>query len=572
MARAKANEALRSKAKPNAVDELTRGIATLRELSVQIDDLSRDGFPYREAVRARTELSFRETIRRLFGEKSPEYQTHKNHKLKVGTRAESAQSTALLKECIAALEIQKAELLGLKPEEVIAVVATEPDRPSLTVVRSVTPPESTTTPTAVNPTPPAAVSVPPSPATATLASAAIDPPPSSPAPHFAAAPMVATPTSIQATETVPPPLRDTSAARPIHPAPSVSLASGEAASAPPLSSTVPPIAPPPTATGMVSAIPPRISPSTAKPAAEAPIPTTTMPPIASTISTVPQGTIPPVPHTTLRPRPAPVVSTDTPAPAQPATIVTTPLTPTPAPVPEPPRQIVPPPVPTAAVSCPVPIQDSRTAPSVLQTMAPTVTSPISAPQQEPTALPGLAQAPAPVQSSTPASPQIPILAKAPEAKVSAEHGTLEILRRVCARFHLVARQLRLRKEYRPTLEITDEYDLQDLFYALLRLQFDEVGTEEWTPAYTNGAPRTSYLLDWEKTVVVVKQTRSGLTTRDLAEQIAADAARYSARPNGTTLLCFVYDPDGRVGNPRGLEADLSSTAAAYCIEVIVAPK
>lgn len=153
-----------------------------------------------------------------------------------------------------------------------------------------------------------------------------------------------------------------------------------------------------------------------------------------------------------------------------------------------------------------------------------------------------------------------------------EHGTLEILRRVCARFHLVARQLRLRKEYRPTLEINDEYDLQDLFYALLRLQFDEIGTEEWTPAYTNGARRTSYLLDWEKTVVVVKQTRSGLTTRDLAEQIAADTAHYSARPNGTTLVCFVYDPDGRVGNPRGLEADLSSTGGPYNIEVIVAPK
>jgi hypothetical protein len=153
-----------------------------------------------------------------------------------------------------------------------------------------------------------------------------------------------------------------------------------------------------------------------------------------------------------------------------------------------------------------------------------------------------------------------------------EYGTLEILRRVCARFHLVARQLRLRKEYRPTLEINDEYDLQDLFYALLRLQFDEVGTEEWTPAYTNGARRTSYLLDWEKTVVVVKHTRSGLTTRDLAEQIAADTAHYSARPNGTTLVCFVYDPDGRVGNPRGLEADLSSTGGPYKIEVIVAPK
>jgi hypothetical protein len=140
------------------------------------------------------------------------------------------------------------------------------------------------------------------------------------------------------------------------------------------------------------------------------------------------------------------------------------------------------------------------------------------------------------------------------------------------RFHLVARQLRLRKEYRPTLEITDEYDLQDLFYALLRLQFDEVGTEEWTPDYTNGAPRTSYLLDWDRTVVVVKQTRSGLTIKDLAEQVKSDAAHYGARPDGTTLLCFIYDPDGRVGNPRGLEADLTTVSDNYMVEVIVAPK
>src|SRR5512134_1829507 len=100
MARAKATEPQRSRTKSNAVEEVTRGIAKLRELSAQIDDLSRDGFPYREAGRARTELSFRETIRRLFGEKSPEYQAHKNHKLRVGNRTESAQSTTLLKELI----------------------------------------------------------------------------------------------------------------------------------------------------------------------------------------------------------------------------------------------------------------------------------------------------------------------------------------------------------------------------------------------------------------------------------------------------------------------------------------
>ncbi|MCK6500073.1 MAG: hypothetical protein L6Q38_11415, partial [Nitrospira sp.] len=72
MARAKSAEQSRQRVKPTLVEELSRGIDKLRELSTQIDDLSRDGFPYGDAVRSRTELSLRETIRRLFGEKSPE--------------------------------------------------------------------------------------------------------------------------------------------------------------------------------------------------------------------------------------------------------------------------------------------------------------------------------------------------------------------------------------------------------------------------------------------------------------------------------------------------------------------
>lgn len=166
----------------------------------------------------------------------------------------------------------------------------------------------------------------------------------------------------------------------------------------------------------------------------------------------------------------------------------------------------------------------------------------------------------------------PPVAPVTQPPAGMEDATRDLLRKICTRFHLVARQLRLRKEYRPTLEINDEYDLQDLFYALLRLQFDEVGTEEWSPDYAGGARRTTYLLDWDRTAVVVKQTRPGLSTKDLAEQVKADAAHYFARPNGKTLLCFIYDPDGRIGNPRGLEADLTTVGDTYAVEVIVAPK
>jgi hypothetical protein len=38
--------------------------------------------------------------------------------------------------------------------------------------------------------------------------------------------------------------------------------------------------------------------------------------------------------------------------------------------------------------------------------------------------------------------------------------------KICERFHIVARQLRSRHEGRPTLSISDEYDVQDLAHAL----------------------------------------------------------------------------------------------------------
>ena len=149
---------------------------------------------------------------------------------------------------------------------------------------------------------------------------------------------------------------------------------------------------------------------------------------------------------------------------------------------------------------------------------------------------------------------------------------LAVLRKVCTRFHLVARQLRLRRDYRATLEIEDEYDVQDLLYALLRLEFEEVGSEDWCPGYGDGAARTSYLLHKERIVIVAKKTKTGVTARELAEQVRIDSSHYSGRADCRTLVCFVYDPEGRIGNPRGLESELTTVSDAFTVEVIIAPK
>jgi hypothetical protein len=53
---------------------------------------------------------------------------------------------------------------------------------------------------------------------------------------------------------------------------------------------------------------------------------------------------------------------------------------------------------------------------------------------------------------------------------------------ICDRFHEVARQLTHRRENRGTLEIKDEYDVQDLLHALLHIHVDDIRPEEWTPS------------------------------------------------------------------------------------------
>ena len=158
------------------------------------------------------------------------------------------------------------------------------------------------------------------------------------------------------------------------------------------------------------------------------------------------------------------------------------------------------------------------------------------------------------------------------AEPTPDQDPLHLIRKVCLRFHSVVRQLRLRKDYRPTLEVDDDYDLQDLLCALLKVEFDEVATDEWTPPYTEGASRTTLLVNRDQIAIVAKKTRPGLTTKELTDQVTADAAYYRAQGRCSTLFCFMYDPEGRIGSPKRLETTLTSVSEHYRVEVLVAPK
>ena len=322
------------------LDKIDRGIEALQQRMAQVEDLQQDGFPYRDALRARVELQIRETVRQVFGEQSPEFQRYKNHRLHTTSEVDRAQAMRTLQTLVTALQEQRHELSELTA----ATDATSAGRP-------------------------------------------VETPPAQP---------------------------------PRHTAPE----------------------------------PPRVFPK------------------------------------------APPTLTDPPSPFHPP------------------------------------------APSVF---------PPSASQRPPVA-----------QTSKPgADPIADILAR---------------LRKMSERFHLVSRQLRLRGEYRPTVEIEDQHDVEDLFDALLQLEFEDISKEHWVPSYMEDVTQTTLFLQQGQVAIVLKKTRPGRGPREIAHEVTVDAQRYMGSSTCTVLFCFIYDPEGRIGDPQGLEAELRGRGGSLLLDLVIAPK
>ncbi len=148
---------------------------------------------------------------------------------------------------------------------------------------------------------------------------------------------------------------------------------------------------------------------------------------------------------------------------------------------------------------------------------------------------------------------------------------IDTIESIARNFHLTARALSNRHSGRKPFEITDEYDVQDLFYALLIPFFEDIRDEEVTPSYAGSHSRMDFLIKSENIVVEVKKTRPTLKAKEVGEQLIIDKNRYHNHPNCKTFIAFVYDPDGYIKNPRGLERDLSHGTDDMRVKVFIAP-
>ncbi len=146
------------------------------------------------------------------------------------------------------------------------------------------------------------------------------------------------------------------------------------------------------------------------------------------------------------------------------------------------------------------------------------------------------------------------------------------IRNICTTFHGVVRQLRERSEGRPPFEVEDEFDVRDLLRALLHVEFDDVVPEEWTPPNAGGSTQADVIVQPVGVVIVSTKTRRGMGASEVTDFWTAAAKRYTGRADCKSLFGFIYDPEGRIGTPRRLEADLMSTDTRGKGEVHILPK
>lgn len=143
---------------------------------------------------------------------------------------------------------------------------------------------------------------------------------------------------------------------------------------------------------------------------------------------------------------------------------------------------------------------------------------------------------------------------------------------LCRRFHLFAHQLLHRHHERGTVRIADEYDVQDLMHALLKLHFEDVRAEEVTPSVAGKSGRMDFLLKAERLVVETKMARRNLTQKQIGDELIIDMRRYRSHPDLRTLVCLVYDPGGFCQAPAALENDLTGVDGRFRSVVVVCPK
>jgi hypothetical protein len=140
------------------------------------------------------------------------------------------------------------------------------------------------------------------------------------------------------------------------------------------------------------------------------------------------------------------------------------------------------------------------------------------------------------------------------------------------KFHSVAIQLKRRTRNKSPFLIQDEYDVQDLLHALLKIDFTNIKPEEYCPSYASVSPRIDFFLKNEQIAIETKMAKKGHGNVKISNELIIDKEYYQKKSGVALLYCVVYDPEEIITNPDGFEQDIYEKSEHFEVKVFVIPK
>jgi len=134
---------------------------------------------------------------------------------------------------------------------------------------------------------------------------------------------------------------------------------------------------------------------------------------------------------------------------------------------------------------------------------------------------------------------------------------IDIVTRVIENFHNSARELGQRRKGKPIVSIEDEYDLQDLLYVVLKAYVADLRKEEYTPMHAGRSKRIDLISKELHTVIELKCIRDEAHAKNIGDELKIDIQSYPFHPYCGTIIFYIYDPQGKIKDPKMLIRDLS---------------
>lgn len=152
------------------------------------------------------------------------------------------------------------------------------------------------------------------------------------------------------------------------------------------------------------------------------------------------------------------------------------------------------------------------------------------------------------------------LSASPQDRIARTSVVHELLRLIDA-FPKAAAVLATRKRGRPPFIINDEYDVQDLFHAMIQPLVPDIVDEDPAPKVAGHSTRLDFTSKATQIGVEIKHLKSANDATRVREEILLDERTYQEHPYVQTVVAFVSDPQAHIALPdrTAFEADLSQT-------------